>query len=398
MDISEKHVQAIWYDAQLRPSNLITRRGSEVRVISPGEWNLSAGPDFRNAVLEIGKERRRITGDVEVHICPADWDLHGHGADERYRNVIAHITWRGGPDPKTLPPGAITIWLGRMLTCDPKFDPESIDLEAYPYSKFPLERRPCEKRLSPDPELAQMVLTTAGRWRMKMKARRLSGRLSAGRDRRQVFYEEVMTAFGYSRNSEGFRGVAERIPIAQLPRETEPAKTALLTAASFENWDYTGVRPWNSPERRLSSAAGILTKTPLLEYADCTDFSERECRKLIKEMCTVSGVRLLGKGRAAAILANVVVPWAISEGRIKEAPEWLPPEDVSSPVRLTASRMFGRDHNAAVVYAGNGLHIQGLIQIHREYCQKLHPECHHCRVAVGEADLIKKASLTLTRF
>jgi len=74
--LTERHVQAIWYDAALRPSNLVTRRGSAVTVVSPGEWNLEAGPDFKNAVLEIGKDRRRVIGDVEVHLCPADWDVH----------------------------------------------------------------------------------------------------------------------------------------------------------------------------------------------------------------------------------------------------------------------------------------------------------------------------------
>ena len=101
--VSERHVQAIWYDAALRPKRLYTRRGGEVSVVSPGEWNLGPGPDFRNAVLEIGRERRRVEGDVEVHLCPADWDFHGHGADPAYRNVVAHVTWRGGPEPASLP-------------------------------------------------------------------------------------------------------------------------------------------------------------------------------------------------------------------------------------------------------------------------------------------------------
>ena len=60
--LTERHVQAVWYDAALRPKRLVSRRGSEVAVVSPGEWNLGAGPDFRNAVLEVGQDRRRIVG------------------------------------------------------------------------------------------------------------------------------------------------------------------------------------------------------------------------------------------------------------------------------------------------------------------------------------------------
>ena len=97
--ITERHVQAIWYDDRLRPSNLVSRRGESVRVVSPGEWNTGAGPDFTHAVLEVGSGRRRVVGDVEVHLCPNDWDLHGHGSDPGYRNVIAHVTWGCGPIP-----------------------------------------------------------------------------------------------------------------------------------------------------------------------------------------------------------------------------------------------------------------------------------------------------------
>ena len=96
--------------------------------------------------------------------------------------------------------------------------------------------------------------------------------------------------------------------------------------------------------------------------------------------------RCLGRGRAAAIIANVIVPWAMAEGRLDEAPEWLPPEDISDPVRLTAFRLFGRDHNPAAFYATNGLLIQGLLQIHRDYCLQVHPDCADCNLL---RDLVK---------
>ena len=199
--ITERHVQAIWYDAALRPKNLATRRGSEVRVVSPGVWNLGAGPDFRNAVLEVGKDRRRVVGDVEVHLAPADWDFHRHGTDPNYRNVIAHVTWGCGPVPGSLPPGALSIWLGRFVASDTSFAPEQIDLMAYPYARLPSGIRPCEEMIGRSPGLARQVLAEAGRHRLRMKARRMTGRLCAVQgDRRQVFYEEVMTALGYKKN------------------------------------------------------------------------------------------------------------------------------------------------------------------------------------------------------
>ena len=380
--ITERHVQAIWYDAALRPRRLRTRRGSEVSVVSPGEWNLGAGPDFRNAVLEIGPDRRRIVGDVEIHLCPADWDLHGHGADPRYRNVVAHVTWRGGPDPGSLPSGAVSIWLGPFVTEDPAFSPDRIDLSAYPYSRLPSECRPCEERLSHDPDLARQILADAGRRRLRMKARRLVGRLCAraaadSAARRQVFYEEVMTALGYSRNQAQFRHVAERIPIAALPEDPSAAKAAMQVAAGFEDWCRSS-RPNNDPARRIAHAADLFTSTPTMSLADAADFSKSACRAMVSAMC---GDHFIGRGRAAAILVNVVVPFAIAEERASEVLDWLPPEDISEPVRLTAFRLFGRDHNPAALYSGNGLLIQGLLQIHRDHCMPTHPDCGRCGLA-----------------
>ena len=97
--ISERHVQAIWYDGTLRPDGLRTADGAQVRVVDPGRWNLEAGPDFLDAVLEIGGERRRVRGDVEVHVRAADWSAHGHGHDPAYAGVVAHVTWHPGPPP-----------------------------------------------------------------------------------------------------------------------------------------------------------------------------------------------------------------------------------------------------------------------------------------------------------
>ena len=111
---------------------------------------------------------------------------------------------------------------------------------------------------------------------------------------------------------------------------------------------------------------------------------------MVTRMC---GERYIGRGRAAAILANVVVPFAIAEGRVAEAPDWLPPEDISEPVRLTAFRLLGRDHNPAAFYSGNGLCIQGLLQIHRDYCLHFHPDCDSCSLAEESRALPKQGDL-----
>ena len=111
--------------------------------------------------------------------------------------------------------------------------------------------------------------------------------------------------------------------------------------------------------------------------SEAVDFSSIACRTMVKAM---GGEGYMGEGRAAAVLANVILPFALAEERVSAIPDWLPPEDLSEPVRLTAFRMFGRDHNPAAFYATNGLLIQGLLQIHRDCCLQVHPDCTECEL------------------
>lgn len=379
MNFRERQVQAAWYDSEIRPRRLFTSRGSEVRVISPGEWNAGAGPDFKNAVLEVGAAHRQLIGDVEIHLCPADWDLHNHGADPNYRNVVAHVTWKPGKVPDSLPEAALSIFLGRFMTASDLPSANRLHLLAYPYAHLPLPRRPCERRLANDPELAKKVMSSAGRHRLRMKARRLLGRLSARTEpREQLFYEEVMTALGYSKNTAQFRSLAERVPLRMLLEQAEVAETMLESAAGFESFERGRCRPNNDPMRRVKNAARLFVDTEVMSLADQFDFSPGACKSYVRMM---TGGHCMGRGRAGAVLANVIVPFAIAEGRIDDSPEWLPPEDISSPVRLAASRLLGPNGDASL-YSDNDLLIQGIIQIHRDYCLRNHPDCEDCRLAL----------------
>jgi len=113
-------LQCVWADARLRPSLLATAAGEPVQVEHPGEWNTGPGPDFLNAALRVGPELRRLTGDVEIHVRPADWQRHRHADDPRYRRVCAHVSYYPGILPAAeLPVGALQIALRPALAYTP---------------------------------------------------------------------------------------------------------------------------------------------------------------------------------------------------------------------------------------------------------------------------------------
>ena len=384
--ISERHVQAIWYDRSLRPEGLHTVRGIPVRVIDPGIWNVEAGPDFRSAVLEVGPDAQRLTGDVEVHLHPSDWRAHGHSNDLAYAHVIAHVTWHAHParSPQTdgLPARCLQICLGDFLRTKPSFSPEAIDLSVYPYAHFPAAPRPCHAFFARDPDRLVTLLSLAGRTRLAAKASHFTARFLRTGDPARVFYEETFAALGYKHNVKPFRKLAEILPWHELPANPDAASAALTCAAKMSvaqtaAWHTAHVRPANRPHHRFAAAAALFagTASTLLPRLKTLDLRTRAGQK---DACLIlSADGLLGFRRTAALLANVLVPFALAADWLHAPPDWLFPEDLCAPMRLTAFRLLGRDHNPAL-YAGNGLLLQGLLHVHRAFCLQAHPDCETC--------------------
>jgi len=297
---TERHLQCIWFDSGLRPAELTTADGEWVDVISPGRWNLEAGPDFLDATLQIeGGDRRRLQGDVEIHIHPADWERHGHGRDPRYRRVIAHVTYSAtATPPASLPPGAVAIPLGKALAANPAFSMDAVDLTAYPYA-VATENCPCAAILATwQSDRVAAMLEAAGACRLEQKAARLAAALRE-HDADTVLYRETMAALGYKQNAAPFRMLAARIapevlrPLTPLeayalllgvagllppkpsprwdpgtrallrrlwdawwPQQTRWASACLPASA----WTLSSLRPQNHPVRRLAAAATLFAE------------------------------------------------------------------------------------------------------------------------------------------
>ncbi|MCC7300567.1 MAG: DUF2851 family protein, partial [Verrucomicrobia bacterium] len=371
---SERHLHALWFDDRLRPQNLKTSRGEPVTVENPGRWNLEAGPDFFDAVLLIGRERRRVAGDAEVHIFSNDWKNHGHSADPRYAGVRFHITWFAGKiDESIFPPGTVHISLADGCSADL----ESIDLSAYPYHEprasadFPMFGK------SPD-EIFQ-TLECAGEERLRQKTQRMAW-LIQRRGEAQALYEEVSAALGYKHNKAPFRMLAQRLPLEALAQYGSDWKTiyAVLLGLSGllpkqptfswpdaskkelrslwdcwwreqhkweevepldkSDWRLAGVRPLNHPVRRLCALAQYAT-TGSFQTLEESFWSQR-----IGWTGKEKRAELVGKDRLTAIELNVFVPYRLAKGDAS-ALENLPVEPMNSVIRETAYTLFGPDHS-----------------------------------------------------
>ena len=66
-----------------------TTDGQVIEVISTGQYNTHAGPDFSNAHIRIGNQE--WIGNVEIHVHSSDWNKHRHNIDPAYNNTILHV-------------------------------------------------------------------------------------------------------------------------------------------------------------------------------------------------------------------------------------------------------------------------------------------------------------------
>jgi len=379
---TERHLQCIWSDDRLRPQALSTVAGERVQVEHPGEWNAGPGPDFLNAALRVGPELRRITGDVEIHIRPADWQRHRHGDDPRYRRVCAHVSFHPGTLPASeLPPGALQIALRPALDATPDFSFDNIDLMAYPVAARATPP-PCREAMSRLPPARRgAALDAAGESRLRRRAELLQSAM-LDRGPAQVIYEEVMAALGYRPNKASFRRLARLLPLDRLREKSAGsplrAYALLMGCASLlpdpsirrawddetkaflrrcwdawwplsgeflarriprADWTMAGIRPANRPERRLMAAALLFAPAPslperiaaiarhpsgvpadqLLALFDLPDAPYWSNRLSFSSAPVKDPVALVGTSRAHAILVNLILPAFAAMGAPPEA-------------------------------------------------------------------------------
>jgi hypothetical protein len=402
---TERHLQALWFDVRLRPQNLKTSRGESVTVENPGRWNLEAGPDFSGAVLLIGREKRRVAGDAEIHIFPNDWKSHGHHTDPRYSGVRFHITWFAGTlDEALFPPGTVHIALPESCFADL----ESIDLTAYPYQEPRASRHfsMAGKNMS----AGSACLESAGEERLRQKTLRMAW-LIRQRGEAQALYEETAAALGYKHNKTPFRSLAQQLPLEALTQYGADWKTVYAVllgisgllpkqpavgwpdAAKKElrslwdiwwreqhkweevepltktDWNFSGLRPLNHPVRRLCALAQYVA-SGRFRNVDATPSSRFQCwdECFWTERTGWSGkeqpAELIGKDRLNAIELNVLIPYRLAKGDGTVLHN-LPVEPMNSVIRETAYTLFGPDHSPKLYRTA--LARQGLIQIFNDF-------------------------------
>lgn len=300
-----------------------------IHVRFPGWRNRSAGPDFRDAVIEA--DGSVIRGDVEVHRYARDWVRHGHDTDPRYSHVVLHVIGDAGGSP----PGPARRVRATSLPNRPP------DAARSPFG--------CRVDGLRDPVAIRTTLEATGMARYRVASRRIgahldalrkAGRGTGGAD--QVAFEEVAGALGYVGNEGAMRRCARAVPLAtiragQAGSAGEADQSLLLmravafggaTAANGRpghdrgrgaiRWVLAGVRPSNHPHVRLAQLVAIARAWPIggieaavVEALRSTAHAPRRAGPVLRAL--VAANRPNGS-RAADIVVNVLLPFARAVG------------------------------------------------------------------------------------
>ena len=315
--IPEKLLARLWEQRAAQQEWFRTAAGSRIRVIYPGREGKAAGPDFRDAILEV-EGQGLVRGDVELHVRQKDWHSHGHSQDPNYNGVVLHAALQVDSPATALQSGRETpvVSLAQLLAQSP--DPS----ERKPLGGFPAGMGLWElldSRGFPRPQSAAeagALLDFAGDQRFFFKSRRFrlflvdqvpwdagntgntgdTGDTGAGRPGQaildQTLYESLMEGLGYKNNQQPFLKLAQRAPWRVLgqksqsfpPEERAAAVQGWLSAVSGlvagkgngavveglprglgpalsqREWHLSGLRPANRPLRRMAGAAALVER------------------------------------------------------------------------------------------------------------------------------------------
>lgn len=309
--IPERVVRCIWYDQRFDGGALRTVDGRRVEVVSQGEWNNSAGPDFLDSLVRFD-DGELLRGGVEIHVSASEWKRHGHHKQAGYENVILHVSMWNDMGDTPVDTSACTrvpqLELFPFLREDLWDVILNMDLENYPFSSMSRVGE-CHTALAENAAALLHLVRCAGQERFQQKARRLYARMETASPA-EALYTAMMEGMGYRPNKKAFHKLARLTPwsvVSEVSAGAPPAereeilqslffhRSGLFRKMNFNLWDIesreyfkrlnshwerwaprlpegpamdpgewktSGVRPANFPMRRMAAAASLLASQP----------------------------------------------------------------------------------------------------------------------------------------
>lgn len=404
----------IWQQHFWAECEQFTTDGMPIEIISIGQHNRDAGPDFSLVRLRIGSQE--WVGNVELHVRASDWKRHRHHQDPAYDSVILHVVCLADEAVYNSRGEAIAQcvlryplaqdYLSHMLTKAQQMDSAFATI-------------PCSQSLLQTPSLLTQGWRSAlllERWRCKTES--ISRLLEVTQHSwAHAFYITLAHNFGFHTNSLPFESLALQTPLSCLQKHRNSLfqVTAILlgqsgllsaeTAVTDEQqrllaeyqflqkkfslqplepkvWKRARLRPQNAPEVRIRQFAQLLCQSEFLFSQVLNAQTIEDLRHLLRlsatDSATIDLPPAIGKSSVDVLLINTLLPYKYAYAREQNDHRsmqqalalmmQLPPEDNTI---IRQWRMLGQE----VLSAAD---TQALIHLYQHYCQ--HERCIHCEV------------------
>ncbi len=388
-----------------------TTDGKPVEIVSVGQYNIHAGPDFINAHIRI--DGQDWVGNIEIHVCASDWYKHRHHMDAAYDNTILHVVAKADKE--------VCNTRGECLSqCELQY-PHGQD-----YLTQLLHSTEWHASLSGIPDCGKQLLENPTLLTQDWKKNLLEQRLECKRQSitqllgitqqswAHAFYISLAHNFGFHTNGLPFEALALATPLSCLQKHRNSLfqLTAILLGQSgllepgarnheqglweeycflqkkfslqpieASMWKKARMRPQNAPEVRIRQFAHLIYQSEFL-FAQLMEAQSTE--KMFELLSLkydnedvynrVQRPLPLGKNSIAILLINTVIPYKYAytqHQHIEDAIEWLNniPKEDNTIIRKWA--MLGQDIRSAA-------DTQALIHLYQNYCQ---PHlCFNCHV------------------
>lgn len=393
-----------------------TTDGRVVEILSVGEHNRDAGPDYSHARVRIdGKE---WVGNIEIHVCASDWIKHRHHLDKAYDNVILHVV-RTADKPVYNSRGEL------VPQCELQYPGDRDYLTglfaAAQQMDSAVARIGCAEQLLHDPGLlTEGWRNTLLRKRLECKRASIMRLLEITKGSwEHALYISLARNFGFHTNSLPFEQLAINTPLSYLQKHRNSLfqLTALLmgqaglltnervneltnegirdlakeydflrikfnlTPMDGSVWKHGRLRPQNSPELRIRQFAQLLYQSENLfsKILDTDDWKAlASLFEITSERPSCSGSKPVGKSSIDILLINTVIPYKYAYALYKNHPaeaeaalvlmEHIAPENNTI---IRQWRVLGQE-------VRNAADTQALLHLYQNYCQ--HHECINCEV------------------
>jgi hypothetical protein len=391
-----------------------TTDGQVIEIISTGQYNTHAGPDFCNAHIRIGEQD--WFGNIEIHIHASDWYKHHHHTDPAYDNTILHIVCQA--DKETCNTRG-----EKIPQCELQY-PHHQDymtqwMEFAQQMHTPAHLIECSHQLRVDPSLITQGWKTALLLkRLECKRQSIQNILAITQQSwMHAFYISLAHNFGFHTNGVPFETLAIQTPLSCLQKHRDNlfqvtaillgqsgllneataiesehkalwqeykflSKKFSLTPMNAVMWKKARMRPQNAPEVRIRQFAQLIHQSEFL-FASLMQAQNIDTMikilqpKDIASPKTIS-VPPLGRKSIEILLINTILPYQYAYAKahykmqidmdIVKKMEQIPAEDNSI---IRQWKILGQ----TILSAAD---TQALLHLFQNYCQP--HQCFNCQV------------------